>query len=518
MAAFRTRLKEAGADLRRAAIARSAPIQGLQTDPADPYTFRIVLNQPYPQLRFLMALPFTAPLAEEALNRYADERVGPGVSDLAKLSRHPVGCGPFLLKEFVRKSRLVLQVNPNRRFETYPNDGAPGDREAGLLADAGRRLPLVNTIQVNMIREGVTSFNQFIQGYEDSAGVGQSNYQEVMAQPGQLTPSMRVRGVQLVHATNYEVSYFGFNMLDPTYGGYSEKNRKLRRAISLSVDARELIDLFYLGLGIPAQSVLPPGLFGYDPAYRNPYRSSEPGLVRAKRLLAEAGYPEGIDPATRRPLVLNWDNANTNSAGRQFTGVATRQIERLGIEVRSHSFLGPTLTERLHKGQCQFTGGTGVWGADYPDPENFVFLLFGPNAAVRASGPNGTNYSNPEYDRLFERMRAMQDGPARLSIIHRMRTIAQEDCPVIPYRHTEAYGMLQPWVHNYKVHPVTVDGWKFLRVDVPQRMQLRSAWNRPNYSPGIAAAVLLILGFVPALRVVRQRANRRVRRTRPGGS
>jgi oligopeptide transport system substrate-binding protein len=513
MEAYRSRLARLGASGPRSASDLHAPIEGLQSDPKDPYTFRIVLNQPYPQLRFLMAMPFTAPLAEEVLDRYADERVGKAVPDLQRLSRHPVGCGPFMLTEYVKKSRLVLKANPNYREELYPRDGAPGDREAGLLADAGKRLPLVSGIQINIIREGITSFNQFLQGYEDSAGVGQTNYQQVMTQPGQLSPAMIKHGVQLVHAVNLEIYYFAFNMLDPTYGGFSEKNRKLRQAISLSIDADELIDLFYLGLGVPGQSLVPPGIFGYDAGYRNSYRQFDPSLARAKRLLAEAGYPNGIDPSTGRPLVLNWDNGNTTSAGRQFTGLVTRQIERLGIDVQSHSFLGPTLTERTNKGQCQFLGGIYLWGADYPDPENFAFLLYGPNSAVRSSGPNVSNYSNPEYDRLFERMRAMDDGPERLAIIRRMRSIAEQDCPVIPYRHTEAYGLLQPWLHNFKPHPVAVDGWKYLRIDAPQRAILQARWNRPNYLPAFLVAAALLLAALPAAQVVNRRTNRRVRRS-----
>jgi ABC-type transport system substrate-binding protein len=324
---------------------------------------------------------------------------------------------------------------------------------------------------------------------------------------------MRRRGVQLAHAVNLEIYYFAFNMLDPTFGGYSEKNRKLRQAISLSIDGHELIDLYFLGLGVPGQWLVPPGMFGYDPGYRNPYRQFDPNLTRARRLLAEAGYPNGIDPSSGRRLVLHYDNYNTTAAGRQFTGLSVRQIERLGIEVQSQSFLGPVLTERTDKGQCQFMGGAYVWGADYPDPENFVFLLHSPNSAVRSSGPNISNYSNPEYDRLFERMRAMPDGPERLAILRRMRAIAQEDCPIIPYRHTEAYGMLQPWLHNYKPHPVALDYWKYFRIDAPERARLQAEWNRPNYLPAILFAALLILATVPAVRVVNERTNRRVRRS-----
>jgi len=513
LAEYRSKLKRASGNKARLVAERRSPIEGLQLDPSDPYTFRIVLNRRYPQLRYLMALPFTTPLAEEVLEKYADERVGNTIPDLLKLSKRPVGCGPFVVTEYVVKSRIVLKPNPNRRPEFYPTDGEPGDRESGLLENAGRQLPMLDGIQVNIIRESITSFNQFIQGYEDMAGVGQSNYQEVMSLPGKLSPTMLRRGIKLSHATNYEVSYFAFNMLDPTFGGLNEKNRKLRQAISLAVDGQELIDLFFLGLGVPAQSIVPPGIPGYDPQYRNPYRQFDPSLSRAKQLLAEAGYPNGIDQTTGRPLILNWDNANWTPAGRQFNGLALRQIQRLGIEVRTRTFLAPSMTQRVNKGQSQFMGGPGVWGADYPDVENFVFLLHSPNAAVSSSGPNITNYNNPEYDRLFDEMRAMEDGPARTAIVHRMRAIVQEDCPVIPYRHTEGYGMLQPWLYNFKVHPVALDYWKFLRVDVRRRTEFQSKWNQPNYLSGWIAAALVLLAAAPAAHVVHRRTNRRVRRT-----
>ncbi len=151
-----------------------APVAGLRLDPGDPYTFRIVLNQPYPQLRYLMAMHFTTPLAREAVERYG-----------AELARHPVGNGPYLLAEYKPKQRIVLKANPNRRAEFYPSEGAPGDREAGLLRDAGARLPLADTVVYNILREAVTGWNLFLQGYQDSWGVNQTNYQQVISQSGQ---------------------------------------------------------------------------------------------------------------------------------------------------------------------------------------------------------------------------------------------------------------------------------------------------------------------------------------------
>jgi len=499
---------KSGKDAARAAD--TLPIEGLQTDPNDRYVFRIMLNQSYPQLRYLMALPFTAPLAHEAIARYGDERLGKSVPDRQKLSLHPVGCGPFIMTEYVKKSRVVLKRNPNYRDDRYPGAGEPGDAALGLLKDAGHRLPLEDGIQINIIREGITSFNQFMQGYEDIAGVSQQNYQQVMTQPGTLSPEMKSRGFKILHAPAVDISYFGFNMRDPTYGGFSEKNRKLRQAISLSIDSREMIDLLNLGLGIQAQSILAPGLFGYEESYKNPYCQFDPKLTRAKQLLSEAGYPNGIDPSTGRPLVLNWENLNTSPAGKQMTGLVTRQISRLGIDVQSHAWLYATFTDRLNKGQFQFM--SWGWGPDYPDPENFVFLLYGPNSAMINAGPNSTNYANPEYDRLFEQMRVMDDGPERLAIIRKMRAIVQEDCPVIPWLHNETYTLLQPWLHDVKPHAVAPDRLKYYSVDSGLRARLRAEWNQPNYLPAVALLLLASATILPAVRVVHARTNRKVRR------
>ena len=141
----------------------------------DPYTFHITLSQPYPQLRYLMAMHFTTPLAHEAVERYGKD-----------LARHPVGSGAFVLAEYTPKGRIVLVKNPNFRADYYPSEGAPGDHEAGLLKAVGQRLPLVEKIQINIVRESITNWNLFLQGYQDFAGVSQENFQQVLVQAGQL--------------------------------------------------------------------------------------------------------------------------------------------------------------------------------------------------------------------------------------------------------------------------------------------------------------------------------------------
>ncbi|MBV9468960.1 MAG: hypothetical protein JOZ57_06905 [Abitibacteriaceae bacterium] len=470
-------------------------VAGLQPDPKDPYIFRILLNQPYPQLRFLMAMHFTSPLAHEAVDMYGKE-----------LARHPVGCGSFMMTEYTSKLRIVLEVNPNRMVEYYPTEGAPGDREAGLLQNAGKQLPLVKKVVFNIIREGITSWNLFLQGYQDSASVTQQNFQQVMAHPGQLSPEMAQKGVQLHRDVGTDIFYYAFNMNDPVFGGYTPQKQKLRQAISTAIDAQAVIDLFNQGLGRRAEFLLPPGIFGYEPEYKNPYRQYS--VERAKQLLAEAGYPNGIDAKTGERLTLNYDNAATTAASRMQVGLVQKQIQALGINFVSRATRVNVFQDKLDKGQFQFFHYG--WIADYPDAENFLFMLYGPN---RRPGPNASGYDNPQYNRLFDSVRIMDDGPQRLALIRKMRQIAVNDCPWIYEEHSESYGLTQPWLHNYKPHPVANNSAKYIGVDAAMRARLQSEWNQPNFWPLLGIVLFLILGSLPAAAVVRGRTHRRIRRS-----
>ena len=472
----------------------AAPVEGLQLDPGDPYVFHIALNQPYPQLRYLMAMHFTTPIAHEAAERYGEE-----------LARHPVGCGPYVMTEYARKKRIVLSANPNRHTEVYPSEGAPGDAEAGLLAHAGARLPLADTVVFTMIREGTTGWNLFLQGFMDAWGVDAQNYHQVISVKGDLSPEMRQRGVSLYRAADPNIRYFTFNMNDPVVGGTTQRARKLRQAISLAIDAQEFIDLFQQGYGVPAQWIVPPGLLGYDDAYLNPYRQTS--VERGKQLLAEAGYPGGVDAATGERLTIYFDNAAVTPEGLQFVGLLKKHVERLGITLESRSWRPIVWQDRIDKGQFQFT--QYGWLADYPDPENFVFLLYGPN---KRPGPNAAAYANPEYDRLFEQMLSMEDGPQRLAIIDRMRDIAVEDCPWVYLYHAEGLFIAYDWLQNVKPHPVANDTTKYQGIDAALRAERQAAWNQPSWPPAFVAAALLIVAMLPAVQVVRRRRGRRLRR------
>lgn len=469
-------------------------VEGLQLDPHDPYVFRVLLNQPYPQLRYLMTMHFTTPIPHEAAERYGND-----------YGRHPVGSGAYMVGEYSPKLRIVLRVNPNRHREVYPSDGMPGDREAGLLKDAGKQLPFVKEIVFTTIKEGITGWNLFLQGYQDVWAVTQTNFQQVMTQQGTLSPEMKKRGISLYRSTPPAVFYFAFNMHDPVVGGYSAQKKKLRQAISTAFDAQAFIDLQAQGFGNPIQFLIPDGIPGSDPKYRNPYRQYN--VAKAKKLLAEAGYPGGVSSKSGERLTIYYDNTAVDAAGRQRVGLVAKQLEAIGVRLESRSFRPMVWEEKVQKREYQFI--YYGWIADYPDPENFTLLLYGPTGLNM--GPNYALYDNPVYNRLFEQMRSMDDGPKREAIIRHMRAVAVEDCPWIFLDNMDDLTLAYNWVRNIKPHPVANDFLKYWRVDGRERARMQAKWNKPNYWPAIVAVVLIMLSVVPAAGVVRKRRNRRVR-------
>jgi oligopeptide transport system substrate-binding protein len=470
------------------------PFKGVYVDPKDPYAFVIELTQPYPQLKYLMAMAFTSPQSREAVEFYKEEYA----------LHHPVGFGAFKLKEYVAHDHVWLTRNENAHPQFYPTEADPELQP--LLADAGKPVPFVDDIYLKVVTESVTSYNLFQQGYLDSLTVSFGNANIVPAANG-MTQEMKDRGIQLTKNNRASIDYLAFNMDDPVFGGYTEDKKKLRQAISLAVDSNQYIDLSLQGMGMPAQWIVPPGLEGFDPNFKNPYRQFDPKLVKAKQLLAEAGYPDGVDKKTGKRLELNYDYYATSPALAQTMRLFQKQIQRLGVQVNLVINQYSTFNSRIEKKQVQFF--QFGWNADYPDAENFAFMLYGPN---ESPGPNASLYNNPEYNKLFLQMRDMNDSPERNAIMAKMREISTEDCPWIYLTYPVTRSLIQPWVANQRANPLAADSMKYVRVDPEKRVELQSSCNKAIYWP-ILAGIACIVGLViPATATIRNRTNRRVRR------
>jgi ABC-type transport system substrate-binding protein len=478
--------------------AAAGGIEGVVTDGT--HGLEIVLSEPYPQILYWFAMQFTAPVPHEAVAWYDGRDGRPRFAD------HPVGAGPYVLAEYSKQFRMVLERNPNwygiRHPEwqapgaVYPSEGEPGDAEAGLLEAAGRPLPFIERIELRREKEPIPTFNKFLQGYYDSAGIIKESFDKVI-RDDRLSPEMAALGIQLEKAVDPSVFYLGFNMDDAVVGAAAgERGRKLRQAMSLAVDAAQWLDLFTNGRGVPAHSPLPPGLFGHDPAYRNPFRSPDP--ERARALLAEAGYRGGLDPATGQPLRLTFDTYQTSSQQLLQNQYFVDAWRAIGVDVRIEATNYNQFQEKVRNGAYQiFFWG---WMADYPDPENFLFLLTCGMARSKTEGPNTANFCDARYDALFARMRALENGPERLAVIGEMRAILERERPWIELFHNEAYALYHGWLEHVKAFGMSFPMTKYRDLDPALRSARRAAWNEPVTWPAWALLVTSVALVVPAVR------------------
>ena len=505
---------------------RRYPLAGAEA--LDPHTLRIRILGKYPQWPYWMAMTFLAPIPWEADAFYAQ----PGMAaNGMSLETWPVGTGPYMATVYEQDRRHVLERNPNYQTDDrYPCEGAPDDAPA-LLADCGKPMPFIDRIVFRAEKEKVPIKSKFIQGYSDVPELERPEWGiEFYADADDSEATRRLfdeRGFQFPRSVDVSNWYLGFNWLDPVVGRgdtpvQQGRNRKLRQALSIAIDWEEYVRVFPNKGGEPAHGPLPAGMFGsrhgtpegFDPVThrRVGERIERRPIEDAQRLIAEAGYPGGRDATSGRPLVLSYD----------FQRIPTPEIKaELDWMVKQFAKLGVTLEiratdynqfqDKMRKGKQQvFWWG---WLADYPDAENFLFLLYGPNAKAGKDGENAANYANPEYDRRYEQLRLLDDGPRKQALIDEMVAILREDAPwsfgFFPY----AASAFQPWVHNGKPGVMVRDMARYYRLDVAQRVASQAAWNEPRWWPlgGIALAVL-------ALAAAAWRAHRRRERSTARGA
>src|SRR5512134_536558 len=513
-------LKELAAELARAdkAMAKDGfldltgfDLAGVQA--MDRYTYRVRVRGKYPQFVYWLAMPFFVPVPPESDRFYAQ----PGMAQRnISLDWFPVGTGPYMLTVNNPNRQMVLERNPHYQGEVYPSEGSPGDAEAGLLKDAGQPLPFIDKVVFALEKEQIPYWNKFLQGYYDASGIASDTFDQAVQFSGQgdvtLSEDMQARGIRLQTSVATTVFYLGFNMLDPTVGGYGERARKLRHAISIAIDQEEMISIFRNGRGIAAQGPIPPGIFGYRDGKEgiNPYvydwedkAPRRKSVEHAKKLLAEAGYPHGRHAKTGEPLLVNLDTTGTGPDAKARLDWYARQFEKIGVQLAIRATDWNRFQDKLRKGNVQmyFLG----WNADYPDPENFLFLLHGAQGKVKTSGENASNYENAEFDRLFERMKNMYNGPERQALIDRMVEVARRDAPWVWSLFPKDYTLHHEWVRNRKPNQMANNGLKYQRVDSALRSERRREWNQPVIWPAFALLAVVGLSLVPAVRTYRRR-------------
>ncbi len=479
----------------------------------DRHAYAVRIKGKYPQFAYWLAMPFFSPVPQEADRFYSQ----PGMKEKnITLDWYPVGTGPYMLTVNDPNRQMVLERNPNYQGYAYPSEGDADDAANGLLKDAGKPLPFIDRAVFSLEKEQIPYWNKFLQGYYDASGISSDTFDQAVQFSGQgevtLSEEMQTRGIQLQTSTATSVFYMGFNLLDPVVGGYTEQAKKIRQAITIAIDQEEFISIFRNGRGLPSHGPIPPGIFGYREGKEgiNPHvydwvdgKAKRKPIEAANKLLAEAGFPEGRNAKTGQPLLVNLDTSQTGPGAKAQLDWYAKQFQKLGIQFVVRATDYNRFQDKLRNGSTQmyFLG----WNADYPDPENFMFLLHGPQSKVKIAGENASNYANAEYDKLFDQMKHMANGPERQAIIDRMIDILRADVPWVWSWFPKDYTLRHGWVHNRKPNKMGHNTLQYQRIDVALRTKQRSDWNRPNVWPALLIGALLIVSFVPAVFTFRRR-------------
>jgi oligopeptide transport system substrate-binding protein len=480
--------------------ARAGGIEGVVA--SGDQALEIILAEPNAQILYWFAMPFTTPLAWEAV-AYYDGREG-----RRHFADHAVGTGPYRLSLYEKQYRFTLERNElwygsqqtslDAPGGVFPVQIDPADIAEGRIdaAYAGRRMPFVDRVEFYRERESIPRFNKLLQGYYDDGGIIKESFDAVV-QGDRLSPQMQARGMRLDKTVEPSIRYIGFNMEDAIVGAPAgERGRKLRQAMSLAVDSSQYLELFLNGRGVPAQTLLPPGIFGYDADYKNPFRQHD--IARARQLLADAGYRNGIDPATNSRLKLSFDTSATTAAANlqfEYLAAAWRQ---LGLDIEINATTYNQFQDKVRRGAYQIF----IWGwiADFPDPENFLFLLECQNARSKSGGPNTANFCHAEYDRLYQEMKDLPNGDPRAALIQRMLAILQVERPWIELYHEEDFVLSHAWLVNSKPMGISYPAYKYKDVRPGLRAGLQAEWNAPVRWPLYLVLFAVVALTVPAVR------------------
>ena len=496
------------------------------------YTFDLVMTKRYPQILYWLAMRFICALPHEAVDYYTPTKEMTSYIPM-KFNMHPVGTGCYriLWEEFRKAQKVILVKNenwwgiktaaPTTRFPDKPYSKEDEEKGFWTKERAGTPIAQFDRIECYKEIEKVPQFGKFLQGYYDNNQLPPEKMGEAIANQD-LSPKMKELGVELQKSPQLAIQYIGFNMESDVLGApkkfkdpklekdretHLAKNKKLRKALTLAIDSKEFIRIHLKGIGIDAHSPLPPGLYGYDPDYKHPYTfKGEESITKARELLKEAGYPNGIDPKTGKPLELEFSYSTRNPSDDERMEFYIKCWGKIGINVKADGSEYNIFQDKVKNNQFQmFTWG---WHADYPDPENFFFLL----TTASAPDPNYTQYASKEFDFYYDKMIMLTNEESatwkdektneeitmsRLELINKCKNILAEDCPWIPLYHEEYYELNHNWLKNVKSHPLISYPFHMYDIDVETRAKNRVKWNKPIIWPGYALFALMVILIGP---------------------
>jgi oligopeptide transport system substrate-binding protein len=417
------------------------PVEGIQA--LDKYTLQFTLQQPYPQFLYILAMPCCYAVPQEAVQHYGQEFIN-----------HPVGTGPFTLEEFnPQANKIVYHKNPNFRHKLFPSEAA--EEYKHMLADAGKPLPLVDKIITYILPEEQPRWLKFQKGQVDIIDISSDNIASEVIQAQGLAPEIKQKGVQLFYQPEVGTGFLVINSAQELF----KNNIKLRQALSMAFDAQRYNELFHNGTALVAQSIIPPGLAGYQESYINPNRVYD--LNKAKQLLAAAGYPGG-----QGLPVITLDVGATTSE-KQKGEFFQKCMEQIGVQVKVIPNIFPELIKKISQKTTMMHAIT--WSGDYPDAENFLSLLYKSDKAVGI----GAYLSSPAYNALYEQAVVMQPSAKRDAIYEQLNKIAAENVPAIYTVHRAHPMLYHAWVKNYLWSDFHYGTEQYLDIDLEKKHELQ---------------------------------------------
>lgn len=440
-------------------------IAGVQV--LDRYTLRLHLNAPDHNFLLTLATPATAAVAREVMTHYADQA-----------GNHLVGTGPFMLGRWQHNFSIQLLANPAYRQTLFVskvsaaqiNNAEQQSDQIILTGLRGKKLPLVDRVEIKIIEEQQARVLGLLNGEFDLLEQVPTPLSSMVLQASASVPllknTLQEKGMRLVLFTPLQTYYMWMNMEDPVLGGYTPEKVALRRAIALSYDQEEDIRILEKGLALPAQSPLPPTVLGYDASYLSPLRF-DVGLANA--LLDHFGYwrdaqgfrhlPAASATAKTTPILELVMHSEASTNGQLRDEVWRKTMARIGIKIRFQADKKSEILRAARLGQVQMTEAN--WIADFPDGENFYQLLYGANRG-RA---NYARFDLPAFNQRFEQAQRLGDSPERQKLYQEMAQILHAYNPWVLRLHPLSLDVLQPWLKNYKHHPVELTNWRYLEID-----------------------------------------------------
>jgi len=432
-------------------------VEGLRV--LDRYTFQIKLAQASP--RFLLNLTDSAwagAVAREVVDYYGD-----------RITEHPVGTGPFRLAAWKRASRIVLERNPGFRELYYDEEPQPDDAmgQAAVAALKGKRLPLVDRVEISIIEETQPRWLAFVNGEHELIEDVPPEYVDLASPKGRLAPNLAKRHVAMLRYPRTYIVFSYFNMEDPVVGGYTPDKVALRRAIALAVDVEKEIRLVRHNQAIPAQSLIAPGASGYVPAFKSEMSEFDP--ARAQGLLDLYGYVDRDGDGWReqpggQPLELEYA-IQPDQQSRQLAEQWKKNMDAIGIRIR---FKVATWAENV---KASTAGKLQMWGMGWggsPDGSDLLALAYGPSKGEA----NHSRFDLPAYNRVFEKQRPMPDGPERDALFLEAKKLLVAYMPYKVHVHRLFTDLAQPWVIGYHHNTFIRSAWRYVDIDAQMQRKL----------------------------------------------